>query len=194
MLERAQLLEVLARLERSPRQLRQAQQRADAVCVEPAVPAGTAHIALAAETGLRAIAIPRDRRTAEVESQTARVGNYLYDVGIHELIERDDRCRESRDLRLRMLDEQTRNLRNDRRRHERLIALQVHHDVGCGPAAYARNLCDSIGARRMVTCGADGRRTETPRDTRDSFVVGRDQNFVCTRSAGRSEEHTSELQ
>ncbi len=90
-----------------------------------------------------------DRRTAEIQRAARRVHHDLHDVRIHELLDARERHAERGHVRIRVVLEQARDLIDQRRRDERLIALHVHDDVARGPAARARDLSDAIRARRM---------------------------------------------
>src|SRR5580704_4613711 len=91
-LERAQLLEFLAPLEWRDGQLRQALQRADPVRIDADVAPRAGEVALAAGA-CGPVAVPGNRRAAEVERAAGEVRDDLDGVGIEELIEGfDGRC------------------------------------------------------------------------------------------------------
>jgi len=48
-----------------------------------------------------------------------------------------------------MIAQQSRDLIDQRRRRQRLIALQIHHNVVRVPALGTRDFCDAIGAGFM---------------------------------------------
>src|SRR5215469_9001780 len=103
MLERAQLLELLALLEHSVWQLRESQQRGDAIGIDTAVAAGAGEIALAREPQRRAVAIPGNRGAAEIERHAVDIGHDLDDVGIEQLLERFDHGGERADVARRVM-------------------------------------------------------------------------------------------
>src|SRR5215467_13061127 len=96
--ECAQLLELLALLETSARQLRKAQQRGHAVGIKAAMPPRAGEVRLRPETRGRIVAIPGNGRTAEVERKPGTVCYHLDDVGIEQLIERCEWRSEGCDL------------------------------------------------------------------------------------------------
>src|SRR5207248_4190967 len=98
-LERTQLLELLAQLERPGGQLRELEQRTDAIGVDADVPPRTAGGALARGARRRPVAVPGTRRAAEVERPAGRIRYDLHRVGIEQLLHREDRGRERADGR-----------------------------------------------------------------------------------------------
>src|SRR5215469_3233982 len=85
MFERTQLLELLALLEHPVWQLREMQERGDAISIDTAMTARTGEIALAHEPGRRAVAVPRNGCAAEIERHALGIRHHLDDVGIEQL-------------------------------------------------------------------------------------------------------------
>ncbi len=183
-LERTQLLELLAQLERPGGELRELEQRTDAIGVDADVPPRTAEVALAREARRRTVAIPGNRRAAEVERPAGRIGHDLHRVGIEQLLHREDRGRERADGRLGARLEERGDLRDERRGNERLIALDIDHDVLARPAACAGDLGDAIGAGGVTRGGEHRLGAEGARGADDPLIVGGDQHLARSRTLG----------
>src|SRR5437879_8348155 len=172
-LGRTQLREVLARLERPGGELRELEQRTDAIGVDADVPPRTAEVALAREARRRTVAIPGNRRAAEVERPAGRIGHDLHRVGIEQLLHREDRGRERADGRLGARLEERGDLRDERRGNERLVALDIDHDVLARPAACAGDLGDAIGDGGVTRGGEHRLGAEGARGAEAPLIFGR---------------------
>src|SRR5690606_29015319 len=154
--ERTKLLEPLDELERARRLRAEPLQIAHPVRIEPDVPAR--------QLGPIAVAAPWDRRAAEVEGATLAVADDLRRARVRQLLEALDRRRERRDGRIRMPRKKTRDLRDQLRRHERLIALHVDDDPRVVPAQALGHLRRAIRAALVMrTSHLDARTVRTRR-------------------------------
>ena len=143
--------------ERAGRQLRQAQQRADAISIEADVTPGAGEIALAVERSRRAVAVPGNRRAAEIQRPPGASLTTFTTLGLSssatDSIGAASVAMSAVGVRLQCLG----HLADERGRHERLIALHVHHDLlGAQPRTRATSAMRSVPEAwaRAVSCAA----------------------------------------
>src|SRR5580693_3190248 len=109
------------------------------------MPSGAGKHRLAREASRGTISIPWDGSPAEIQGPALPVGHDLHGIRVQELFQRLDRSREGRDIGPRVRFQQLRDLLDEGRRDERLVALYVHDDLIRMPRMFACNLSDAIG-------------------------------------------------
>ncbi|KAG1536110.1 hypothetical protein G6F50_015152 [Rhizopus delemar] len=97
-----------------------------------------------------AIAVPGDRRTAEVHRLVAHVAHQLDHVRVEQGVRVLDGGGQGRHRRI-AADQRVGHCADTGRRRERFIALQVHHHGVIGPAGNARALGQTVASPDSVS-------------------------------------------
>src|SRR6266850_3790428 len=157
-----QLLERLGLLEGRGRERSVALQEIDAISVDPGVPVADAAL------------FPRIRnsRAREVQRVAVRVHDHLHHVRTGEGMLVVDRMAGGGDRRVLELVEELRYLRDELGRDQRLVALNVHHDVAIPEFEKRNSFGYAVGAGRMIGTRHHAPVARGPHRGGDALVVG----------------------
>jgi hypothetical protein len=114
-----------------------------------------------------------------------RVAHHLDHIGAEEIFSRDQRMRRSGDRRLRITLQGRGHGFDQRGLEQRLIALDIDHDVGVVPMQARGHFCDPVGTAGMIPARQDGIETVSACRGYNPFVIGGHPDTVTTRASGR---------
>ncbi len=170
--QRAQLLESLGALYGDRLETGKRLQERRAVRIDAEVPVDGQARRYPPDSPCKRVTRVRNRRAAEIERVAGAVEDDFHDVRIGELSSVADRVAGGRHLCVAMARQRHRNLADQRRLDQRLIALHVDDDSP-GPQAPARgNLCNAVGPGFMVLAGDHRCKSVSCDRLGDSRMVG----------------------
>ena len=133
----------------------------------------------------KGIAMPGNRRAAEIQGQALGIAHQFDAIGIEQFLGIGQGLTQGRHLRLG--DHQGLGHGTDRRgRRQRFITLQVDHDAGIRPAAQAGTFGQTVGAGSMLGRGHAGGDTQRFDGGGNALVIGGYHHFAGTSFQGPS--------
>src|SRR3569833_3157684 len=147
--ERPQLFERLRPLERRRRPPHVFLEESRTIGIHAEMAPVSADLGYAATVAAEGVAVPRDRRTAEIEGITRPVHHDLHDIRIEQLRPGGEARAQRGDARGLVRGEVAGHLPYQPRRHQGLVPLQIDDDVVRRIRAARRDLGQAIGARAV---------------------------------------------